>query len=88
MRDDIYLSVMRMRIREARLARKLSQEDMAERTELPLRSYQRFEAKSEKRSFNPSLFNLLAVARAMKVDLAEFVREPMIEEIEALEEKR
>ena len=85
MRDDTFLAVMRLRIRKARLARHLKQEEVAERTHLPLRSYQRFEARDEKRPFNPTLFSLLAVARAIGVDLGEFVREPEEEEIRALE---
>ncbi len=74
-----------MRIRKARLARNLKQEDVAERTHLPLRSYQRFEARDEKRPFNPTLFSLLAVARAIGVDPGEFVKEPDEEEIRSLE---
>ena len=76
---------MRKRIREARLAQGLRQEDVAERTHLPLRTYQRFEAQEEKRPFNPTLFNLLAVARAIGVDLAEFTREPSDTELAELE---
>ncbi len=86
MRDEAYLAVMRKRIRGARLAKGLRQEDVAERVNMPLRSYQRFEAQHEKRLFNPTLFNLLAVARAIGVDLCEFTCEPSEAELKGLEE--
>ena len=79
---------MRQRIRKARLATGMSQEDVAERAQMPVRSYQRFEARDEKRVFNPNLFNLLAVARGIGVDLGEFVTEPTAEEVEELERER
>ena len=55
---------------------------------MPVRSYQRFEARDEKRAFNPNLFNLLAVARSIGVDLGEFVAEPTEKEVEELERER
>jgi transcriptional regulator with XRE-family HTH domain len=53
MPDEVFLTVMRKRIRQARLAKGLRQEDVAELTDMPLRSYQRFEARTETRLFNP-----------------------------------
>ena len=52
---------------------------------MPVRSYQRFEARDEKRPFNPSLFSMLAVARGIGVDLGGFVAEPTEEEVVELE---
>ena len=85
MRNDIFIAVVRMRIRKERLERNLTQEVVAEGTSLPLRSYQRYEAQHDKRPFSPSLRNMREVALAIGVDLAELVTEPTQEEIEALE---
>jgi transcriptional regulator with XRE-family HTH domain len=84
-RDDSYLSVVRNRIREARLAQGLRQEDVAEAAGLQLRTYQRFEAlMAERGSFNPTLVSIRAIARSLNVDLETLGAEPSAQEIEAV----
>jgi transcriptional regulator with XRE-family HTH domain len=84
-RDDTYLSVVRYRIREARLAQGLRQEDVADTAGLQLRTYQRFEAlKAERGSFNPTLLSIRAIARALGVALDALDAEPSVQELEAV----
>ena len=85
MRNETYLSVVRHRIREARLARGLRQEDVAEAAGLQLRTYQRFEArKPEQGSFNPTLLSIRAIAQALGVELEVLAGEPSAQELEAV----
>ena len=85
MRDETYLSVVRHRIREARLAQGLRQEDVAEAADLQLRTYQRFEAlKAERSSFNPTLVSIRAIARGLGVELEALTVEPSAQELEAV----
>ena len=85
MQEDPYLTVVRHRIRQARLVRGLRQEDVADLCEMPLRSYQRFEAlKPDKGRFNPSLLTLRRIAGALEVGLEELVGEPSQKELTEL----
>lgn len=78
---DVYLAVVRYRIRKARRRSGLTQEDVAERTNLPVRTIQRFEARTGNR-FNPTLLSLRAIAAALHTDVPTLVREPQPDEAE------
>ena len=77
--DEVYLAVVRKRVREARRRTKLSQEQVAERVDITLRHYQRYEA-TTKPGFNASLLTLRAIGRVLEVDIATLVREASSEE--------
>ena len=83
--DEVYLAVVRKRVREARRRTKLSQEQVAERVDVTLRHYQRYEATTPP-GFNASLLTLRAIGKVLEVDIASLVREPSLEEAEEIEE--
>lgn len=83
--NDVYLAVLRLRIKRTRLALGLRQEDVAEKAEMLLRSYQRFEAYASKRRFNPTLSNLCAVAQALSTTVSELTRPPTEDEVASLD---
>ena len=73
--DDAFLELLRLRLRSARLARNLRQEDVAERTGMELRNYQRPESLTSKRRFNPTLLSLRGLANAVGISLSELMRD-------------
>lgn len=72
--DAALLAIIRARIRAARLASNLSQEEVAAAANIEPRTYQHLENPTAKRKFNPRLETLLAVARALNVDPGNLVR--------------
>jgi transcriptional regulator with XRE-family HTH domain len=84
--NDVYLAVLRLRIKRTRLALGLRQEDVAEKAEMLLRTYQRFEAHASKRHFNPTLSSLCAVAQALSMTVSELTRPATKREIDSLGE--
>jgi transcriptional regulator with XRE-family HTH domain len=66
--EDTLLTVLRYRIRQARVGSGLTQEEAAEKVGLPLRSYQRFEGRRIT-NFNPTLMNAHLVSQAFGLSL-------------------
>ena len=83
--DEVYLAVLRKRVREARRETRLSQEQVAEKVDVTLRHYQRYEAKAPP-GFNASLLTLRAIGKVLGIDIASLVREPSPEEVAEVEE--
>jgi transcriptional regulator with XRE-family HTH domain len=79
----LLFAVIRLRIRRARLANGLSQEEAAGRIPADVRVLQRYEARESDVS-DPRLKTLYKLAAAVGVDLAELVRPPAEEELKAL----
>ncbi len=77
---------MRMRIRKARRQLRLRQQDIADHTNLTLQSYQRFEARSRRRRFNPTILQLRAIAEALDIELTSLTAEPTPSELKELPE--
>ena len=84
--DTGYFAVVRARIRAARIAQNLSQDEVANAAGLETRTYQHFENPTPSRKFNPRLETLLAVARAIGVELVELVCPISAEDLQALEQ--
>jgi transcriptional regulator with XRE-family HTH domain len=82
--EDSYLAVVRMRIKAARIARGLRQDDAAELAGIEPRSYQRLEAANAQRKFNPTLETLRAIAGVLGVTVAELTAEPTADELQAV----
>jgi transcriptional regulator with XRE-family HTH domain len=82
--DEPYFAVLRQRIREARMRLQISQENAAELTGVPLRSYQTLEARGSSRRFNPTIATLRAVARALQIEIGALTREASPAEIKRL----
>jgi DNA-binding XRE family transcriptional regulator len=82
--EDSYLAVVRARIKAARIARGLRQDDAAELAGIEPRSYQRLEAANAQRKFNPTLETLRAIAGVLGVTVAELTAEPTVEELRAV----
>ena len=82
--DEVYLAVVRKRLREARRKTGLSQEQVAEQVNITLRHYQRYEAKAPP-GFNASLLTLRAIGKVLGIDIASLVREPSREEMTEVE---
>jgi transcriptional regulator with XRE-family HTH domain len=87
-----YLAVLKLRVRDARIALDLRQEDAAEAANMQLRSYQRFESPNDKKEFNPSIMTIRAVAQAVGLTMCALTQEPSPSELERvgqpLERKR
>ncbi len=83
---NTYLLVIQLRISNARLKYRLTQEQVADLANMPVRSYQGLEGIREGRNFNPTLLTLLAVAKAVSLKLTELIKEPTSDEIQQLEE--
>jgi transcriptional regulator with XRE-family HTH domain len=81
--DELYLAVVRMRIREARKAASLNQEEIAEKVDLTHRHYQRYEASSYP-GFAMSLLTLRKIAKVLDCEMSDLVREPSTKELERL----
>jgi transcriptional regulator with XRE-family HTH domain len=89
--EDAYWIVMRRRIRKARNARGMTQEEAAELADMALRHYQRFEIESAligERDFNPKIKTLKAICEAIKLPLTKLVIEPSADEIQELKRLR
>lgn len=84
--DDLFLAVLRRRIKLRRLDCHLNQEDVAEAAGMVLRTYQRFEAYESKESFNPKIRNLIAIAEALSITVSALTQEPSKDEIQSLGE--
>jgi transcriptional regulator with XRE-family HTH domain len=83
MSDELYLAVVRMRIREARKAASLKQEEVAERVDLIHRHYQRYEAASYP-GFAMSLLTLRKIAKVLNCQVSDLVKEPTSDEVKRL----
>jgi DNA-binding XRE family transcriptional regulator len=83
--DELYLAVVRMRIREARKATSLKQEEVAEKVELTHRHYQRYEAANYP-GFAMSLLTLRKIAKVLNREMSDLVKEPSAKELERLKE--
>jgi transcriptional regulator with XRE-family HTH domain len=82
----VYLQIVQLRISNARLKYRLTQEQVADLASMPVRSYQGLEGIRDGRNFNPTLLTLRAVAKALGLELSELIKEPSPEEIQQLEE--
>lgn len=82
--EELFLAVLRMRIKKRRIERRLRQEDVAEEANMVLRTYQRYEAYNSEQFFNPTLRNVMAVARALATTVPDLTRELTKEEVEEL----
>ena len=81
MSSELYLAVVRLRIRNARLAAGLNQEEVADRADMAPRHYRRLEALTARKT-NPTLEKLRAVALVLDVDVPALTGEPTGEEID------
>ena len=86
MKDDPYLAVVRARIRSARAAKGLRQEDAANLAGIELRNWQRLENPNPIRKFNPTLETLRAIARALGTTVGDITKEPTAKELAALDD--
>ena len=84
--DELFLAVLRMRIKKRRIECRLRQEDVAEKANMVLRTYQRFEAYKNKEFFNPTLRIVIAIAQALDTTVSELTRELTEEDVAALGE--
>jgi transcriptional regulator with XRE-family HTH domain len=85
MPEDAFLAVVRSRIKKARTAKKLRQEDAAELAGIELRNWQRLEGFNPRRKFNPTLETLRAVAHVLDITVGDLTKEPTLDELETLE---
>ena len=72
--EQVYLASLRARVKAARLATGLSQEEVAERVGRSVRHYQRYEAQSSS-DFAVSLLVLRRIAHILGADLSRLVAE-------------
>ena len=84
--DDQFFAVVRARIRRARLHHNHSQDEVATAAGLESKTYQRLENPAPRRKFNPRLETLMAVARAVGLEIDELLRPATADEIGALEQ--
>lgn len=82
--EDTYTQIIQLRISNARLKYRLTQEQIAEKAGMPVRSYQGLEGLRESRQFNPTLLTLRRVAAALEIPLYELIQEPQPQELELL----
>ena len=75
MTDDLYLSLLKRRIKAAREARGLTQKEIADQIDMKPEDFQRFESRTGKKPFNPTILMLRKVARALSVDVGTLTRE-------------
>ena len=78
------MAVLKLRVRDARIAMDLRQEDAAEAANLQLRTYQRFESPHDKKEFNPSIMTVRAVAQAVGLTMCALTLEPTQTELERI----
>ncbi|MEX2540770.1 MAG: helix-turn-helix transcriptional regulator [Trueperaceae bacterium] len=90
MADDaafrLLFDVIRLRIRQARRTRGLSQEDVAGKIPADVRILQRYEARESDVS-DPRLKSLYKIAMAIGIDLADLLRPPSENELRELEDR-
>ena len=82
-----FLSVVRLRITQARLKLGLTQEEAAGRCDLSVRGYQALEAVNAKRRFNPGLVTLRRVALGLEIPLPTLVGDVAREELSTVSPK-
>ena len=80
MLDADFLRVVRLRIRKARLKKRLSQEETAELLGLPLRTYQILEMEHAKRT-NPSLEIIMLVSQHLEIPVGRLLATPSAKEL-------
>ena len=80
MLDADFLRVVRLRIRKARLKKRLSQEETAELLGLPLRTYQILEMEHAKRT-NPSLEIIMRVSQHLEIPVGRLLATPNPKEL-------
>jgi transcriptional regulator with XRE-family HTH domain len=80
----LFLRVVRMRLSNARRKIGLTQEEAADRAQLPVRTYQGLEGIRDGRSFNPTLLTL-TVSNAVGIELGKLIEPPTIEDLRELE---
>ncbi|WP_189007852.1 helix-turn-helix domain-containing protein [Deinococcus roseus] len=74
--QQAYLALVRKRIRETRKQTRLTQEEVADKMDISVRMYQRFEAENPREGFNPTLLNLLAYCEAVGIEITWLLRKP------------
>jgi transcriptional regulator with XRE-family HTH domain len=83
--EDMFLVVLRRRIKQRRNALGITQEVAAEKANMTLRHYQTFEIefrrKHGEREFNPTLKSLRGIAQALDVSLLDLLRDPSLDEL-------
>ena len=82
--DDQYYRVVQMRLAVARLRLGLTQEEVADLADLPVRSYQGLEGIRDSRNFNPTLQTLRGVAAALRLHLPDLIAEASTEEVQSV----
>ena len=82
--DECYAAVVRLRIRQARLAKGLRQTDVAALVGVRVREYQRLERHSTGKHFNPTLLTFRALGRALQLNPGELIKEPTPAELKCL----
>ena len=75
MTDDRYLSLLKRRIKAAREARGLTQKEVADRIDMKPEDFQRFESRTGKKPFNPTILMLRKIASALTMDVGELTKE-------------
>ena len=80
MLDADFLRVFRLRIRKARLKKRLSQEETAELLGLPLRTYQILESEHAKRT-NPSLETIMQISEQLEIPVGKLLTVPSAKEL-------
>jgi transcriptional regulator with XRE-family HTH domain len=75
-----FLRVVRLRIRKARLKKRLSQEETAELLGLPLRTYQILEMEHAKRT-NPSLETIMRISQQLEMPVGKLLAAPNTKEL-------
>lgn len=77
-----------MRLSDARRRAGLTQEQAADASNLPVRTYQGLEGVRDGRPFNPTLMTLRAVAQTVGLSIGELTADPTPEELHLLEAVR
>ncbi len=80
MLDADFLRVIRLRIRKARLKKRLSQEETAELLGIPLRTYQILESEHSKRT-NPSLETIMRISEQLEIPIGKLLAVPNAKEL-------
>lgn len=80
MLDADFLRVVRLRVRKARLKKRLSQEETAELLGLPLRTYQILESEHAKRT-NPSLETIMQISMQLEIPIGKLLAVPSVKEV-------
>jgi transcriptional regulator with XRE-family HTH domain len=78
--DADFLRAVRLRIRKARLKKRLSQEETAELLGIPLRTYQILEIEHAKRT-NPSLETIMQISEQLEIPVGRLLAIPTPKEL-------